>query len=95
MIEIKACTADAESANGIRIYPVSLTNSQELADRLFSQAQRALRIERNPKGIGRKVEPGTLDIERLVLAGSLTTKADPTANDPEFQEPVWPTETDR
>jgi len=28
---------------------------------------------RDPKGIGRRVKPGALDVERLVLAGSLTS----------------------
>ncbi len=47
--------------------------NDKIADRLFWETQRAIRARSAWQG--RRVEPGAIDIERLVLAGSLTTNA--------------------
>jgi len=59
--------------------------NDKLAQRLFWEAQRALRSSVAAdlaKGIGRRVEPGGLDIVALVKGGGLTTKAQDGRGDP-------------
>lgn len=70
---VDAATYQADRERHAAAPPIKL-DGDKLADRLFWEAQRALRIERGWRG--RRVEPGQLDIERLVLAGALTTKVD-------------------
>lgn len=60
----------------MRIVP-RLLNSGTMAETLAVLAATAL----DDKGIGRRVQPGALDIERLVTVGSLRSRVDATVEE--------------